>query len=97
MKDILCPKCSSIASWDSYFQKYMCGTCNWSGKNPFLEQIEKDFNELIYTNVIVNKIWDLCKDDRLNNEDALKYMVVLLAQENKKLATKLMSYYAIHD
>jgi PTH2 family peptidyl-tRNA hydrolase len=37
----LCPKCNSLSSWDSYFQKYMCNTC----QHGFIEEGINKLNE----------------------------------------------------
>ena len=37
----LCPKCNSLSSWDSYFQKYMCNTC----QHGFYEEEVNKLNE----------------------------------------------------
>lgn len=91
MDNILCPECQSIASWDSYFQKYMCGTCNWRGIDPKVSQIRQEFELTKLQDVTVNKIQEhyQCGDIR-EYIDALKCMVNQLVKEKQYLKDKLI-------
>lgn len=41
MTMVLCPKCGSVASFNSYFGAYICEKCEWMDKTFDDERIEK--------------------------------------------------------
>ena len=45
----VCPSCNKLASWNSYFQRYICPYCGWEGTE--MQKIKKKSNiEYAYCN-----------------------------------------------
>ena len=53
----ICPKCGSLSYWDSYFQKYMCNTCQYG----FNEEVNESNEDEIVEYFIINSELNLSK------------------------------------
>lgn len=42
---ILCPNCKALASYNSYFSRYLCSSCGWASEsNRVLQDNSKETN-----------------------------------------------------